>query len=262
MNKERRTGERRTGTGNEERGTRNGEQGTGNKERGTRNGERRSFVGLCSYYRRHIQGFTELATPLYELASKGTDFEWTKRRHEAFCQLKNALTSAAILGFPQEDGLWYLDTDASDVRTGAVLSQVQEEEERSLPVSKSLEGSEQRYCTARKQLLAVVRALKHFKCYLYGQKITVRTDNSAVSWLHSSKDPVGQPVRWIEVIDTYDITFQHRPGRKHGNADALSRYPCRQCGGDCETPVKAVRAVTRSQRCELGWIPARILGQR
>ena len=85
------------------------------------------------------------------------------------------------------------------------------------------------------------------------QKITVRTDNSAVSWLHRSKDPGGQPARWIEVIDTYDITFQHRPGRKHGNADALSRYPCRQCGGDCEgTPVKPVRAVTKSQRCEPG----------
>ena len=78
-------------------------------------------------------------------------------------------------------------------------------------------------------------------------------DNSAVSWLHRSKDPVGQPARWIEVIDTYDITFQHRPGRKHGNADALSRYPCRQCGWDCEAPVKTVRAVTRSQECEPGW---------
>ena len=114
--------------------------------------------------------------------------------YEAFGQLKNALTSAPILGFPREDGLWYLDTDASDVGTGAVLSQVQDEEERVIAfVSKSLEGSEQRYCTARKELLAVVRALKHFKCYLYGQKITVRTDNSAVSWLHRSKDPVGQP---------------------------------------------------------------------
>ena len=156
--------------------------------------EVRSYVGLCSYYRRHIQGFTELAAPLYELATKGTDFEWTDRRHEAFGQLKNALTSAPILGFPREDGLWYLDTDASDVGTGAVLSQVQDEEERVIAyVSKSLEGSEQRYCTARKELLAVVRALKHFKCYLYGQKITVRMDNSAVSWLHRSKDPVGQP---------------------------------------------------------------------
>ena len=212
--------------------------------------EVRSFVGLCSYYRKHIQGFTEVAAPLYELATKGTDFEWTDRRHEAFGQL----TSAPILGFPRENGLWYLDTDASDVGTGAVLSQVQDEEERVIAyVSKSLEGSEQRYCTTRKELLAVVRALKHFKCYLYGQKITVRTDNSAVSWLHRSKDPVGQPARWIEVIDTYDITFQHRPGRKHGKADALSRYPCRQCWGDCETPVKAVRAVTKSQKCEPGW---------
>ena len=154
--------------------------------------EVRSFVGLCSYYKRHIQGFTELAAPLYELATKGTEFEWTDRRHEAFGQLKNALTSALILGFPREDGLWYLDTDASDVGTGAVLSQVQDEEERVIAyVSKSLEGSEQRYCTARKELLAVVRALKHFKCYLYGQKITVRTDNSAVTLpCHLGREPV------------------------------------------------------------------------
>ena len=171
----------------------------------------------------------ELAAPLYELATKGTDFEWTERRNKAFRQLKNALTSALILGFPREEGLWYLDTDASDVGMGVVLSQIQDGEERVIAYfSKLLEWSEQRYCTARKELLAVVRALKHFKCYLSGQKITVRMDNSAVSWLHSSKDPEGQPARWIEVIDTYDITFQHRPGRKHGNADALSRYPCRQ----------------------------------
>ena len=216
--------------------------------------EVRSFVGLCSYYRRHIQGFTELAAPLYELATKGTDFEWKERRKEAFRQLKNALTSAPILGFPREEGLWMQALSGRErcfprFKTGRNVSLL-------TSLLKLLEGSEQRYCAARKELLAVVRALKHFKCYLYGQKITVRTDNSAVSWLHRSKDPVGQPARWIEVIDTYDITFQHRPGRKHGNADALSRYLCRQCGGDCEgITAKEVRAVTRSQRCEPGWTP-------
>ena len=117
--------------------------------------EVQSFVRLCSYYRRHIQGFTELAAPLYELVTEGTDFEWTERRNEAFRQLKNTLTSAPILGFPHEEGLWYLDTDVSDVGTGAVLSQIQDREERVIAyVSKSLEGSEQRYCTARKELLA------------------------------------------------------------------------------------------------------------
>ena len=207
--------------------------------------EVRSFVGLCLYYRRHIQGFTELAASLYELATKGTDSEWTERRHEAFSQLKNALTSAPILGFPREDGLWYLDTNTSDVGTGAVLSQVQDEEERVIA-----------YVTGRKRA-EVLHGPQGAVGGGSGPKalFTVRTDNSAVSWLHRNKDPVGQPARWIEVIDTYDITFQHRPGRKHGNADALSRYLCRQCGGDCETPVKAVRAVTRSQRCEPGWTP-------
>ena len=79
---------------------------------------------------------------------------------------------------PEARGFWSVEKrphqcadtriPSSDVGTGAVLSQVQDEEERVIAyVSKSLEGSEQRYCTARKELLAVVRALKHFKCYLY-----------------------------------------------------------------------------------------------
>ena len=156
-------------------------------------------------------------------------FELTERRNEAFRQLKNASTSAPILGFPGEKGLWYLNTDTSNVGTGAVLSQIQDGEERVIAyVSKLLEGSEQRYCTASKELLAVVRALKHFKCYLNGQKITVRTDNSAVSWLHRSKYPVGQPARWIDVIDTYDQESEMRarldPGGDGRGAKCRSRY--------------------------------------
>ena len=107
-------------------------------------------MGLCLYYRRHIRGFTELTAPLYELGTGGTDFEWMKRWDEAFNKLKLAMTSAPIMGFPKEDGQWYLDTDASDVGTGAMLSQVQDGEERVIAyASKSLEGTEQRYCTVR-----------------------------------------------------------------------------------------------------------------
>ena len=86
--------------------------------------EVRSFVGLSSYYWRHIQGLTELAAPLYELATKGTEFEWMAQGDEAFEKLKAALTSESMLGFPKEEGEWYLDTDASEVGTGAVLSQI------------------------------------------------------------------------------------------------------------------------------------------
>ena len=76
--------------------------------------EVRSFVGLYSYYRWHIQEFTELAAPLYELATKGMEFEWTAQWDGAFEKLKAALTSAPMLGFPNE---WYLNTGASEVGT-------------------------------------------------------------------------------------------------------------------------------------------------
>ena len=70
-------------------------------------------------------------------------FEWTARRDEAFENLKVALTSAPVLGFLNEKGEWYLNTDASEVGTGAVLSQMQDGEERVIAyASKSLEGSE------------------------------------------------------------------------------------------------------------------------
>ena len=108
---------------------------------------------------------------------------------------------------------------------------MQDREERVIAyVSKSLEGSEQRYCTARKELLAVVRALKHFKCYLYGQKITVRTDNSTVSWLHRSK----RPSRTASAMDRGDRHLRHY-------VPAPAGLKARKCGRPLPVPVPTVQ---------------------
>lgn len=77
--------------------------------------------------------------------------------------------------------------------------------------------------------MAVVVALKNFPPYLYGQKIHIRTDNAAVSWLRSLKNPFGQIARWLETLGTYNLKVSHRSGTKHNNADALSRAPCKAC---------------------------------
>ena len=88
---------------------------------------------------------------------------------QGFEKKKTALTSVPVLGFPREKVQWYLDTDTSEVAMRAFLSHMQDGEERIIAyASMSLEGSEQQYCTARKELVAVIQALKHFKCYLYG----------------------------------------------------------------------------------------------
>ena len=98
--------------------------------------------------------------------------------------------------------------------------------------SKSLEGSEQHYWTTWKELLDVMRVVKNVLCYLYGQRVIVWTDNRTVRWLYRRKYPVGQLARWTEVIDTYDVPFQHRLGLKHGYAHGLLRYLCKQSRGE------------------------------
>ena len=79
-------------------------------------------------------------------------------------------------------------------------------------------------------MLALVWAVQHFKPYLWGRPFVVRTDHSALQWLWNFKDPQGQVARWLEILSEYDFKVQHRPGVKHGNADPLSRLPCKQCG--------------------------------
>ena len=190
----------------------------------------RSFLGLCSYYRRFINKFADIARPLHKLTEKATRFNWTESCQQAFDFLKQTLTSAPILSYPKEQGQMILDTDACQEAVGAVLSQVQDDMERVLGYfSKSLSKTERVYCVTRKELLAVVLALKHFHPYLYGRKIILRTDNSAVSWMRSLKAPSGQTARWLERVAEYDLEVIHRAGKSHGNADALSHLPCSSC---------------------------------
>ena len=190
----------------------------------------RSFLGLCSYYRKFIQGFASIARPLHKLTEKDAPFQWDKECQASFDQLKKALSEAPILAYPNQEKDVILDTDASGEAVGAVLSQQQDGVEKVVGYfSKALSRSEREYCVTRKELLAVVLAVKHFHPYIYGRRVTLRTDNAAVSWMKSLKVPTGQTARWLELLGTYDLNVTHRPGRTHNNADALSRRPCSSC---------------------------------
>ena len=90
----------------------------------------RSFLGLCTYYRRFIQNFATIARPLYQLLEKNNKFYWTENCEEAFETLKKLLTSAPILSYPTPGDTYILDTDASKTGIGAVLSQCQNGDEK------------------------------------------------------------------------------------------------------------------------------------
>jgi hypothetical protein len=187
----------------------------------------RAFLGLCGYYRRFIDHFSLVAGPLYALTEKNRRYVWTPERQAAFDQLKQRLTSAPILCMPTDDDAFIIDTDASDSAIGAVLSQVSDGVERVVAyASKRLSRAEVNYCVTRRELLAVVYFLRYFRHFLLGRKFTVRTDHAALQWLRRIPQPVGQQARWLELLEEYDFAVVHRPGTRHGNADALSRRPC------------------------------------
>ena len=139
-----------------------------------------------------------------------------------------------MLALPRQHGCFVLDTDASDVGMGAVLSQLQEGEERVIAYeSKRFTKQQRRYCVTRRELLAVHSAVHHFRHYLLGGEFLVRTDHNSLRWLFNFKSPEGQLARWLEVLSQYDFKIVHRPGNKHSNADALSRRGCQPDNCSC-----------------------------
>ncbi|GFW23154.1 retrovirus-related Pol polyprotein from transposon 412 [Trichonephila clavipes] len=147
----------------------------------------RSFLGLCTYYREFVKNFLTIARPLHKLTKAKQKFIWTIDCNNVFNKLKDALTSAPILVYPEIGKQFILDTDASHESIEAILSQEIDGQERVIAYfSKCLSKPERNYCVTRKELLAIVKAVEHFHPYLYGR----------------------------------------RKGSAHGNADALSRRPC------------------------------------
>ena len=179
------------------------------------------FLGLCGYYRRYVQDYARHAAPLHEL---WVPYEWNIQRQEAFIFLKQALTTASILGMSQDTGMFVLDVDASDLAVGAVLQQEQGDLLRVIGyASRTFNTCEKKYCITRKELAAVVFGLKQYRQYLLGRHFLIRSDHVALTYLRSAKELIGQQARWLDFIEEFDFELQHRAGVAHGNADTLSR---------------------------------------
>ena len=148
--------------------------------------ENRGFLGLCSYYRKFVKNFAIIAAPHHELTHENVRFKWDDRYQEAFVALETALITAPILALPTNEGSYVIDTDASRLSIGAVLSQEQDGQEKVMAyASKWLSPAERSYCVTRRELLAVIYYVKYFRQYLLGRKFVIRTDHAALCWLRT-----------------------------------------------------------------------------
>ena len=133
--------------------------------------------------------------------------------------------------FPDFTHDFILDTDASDCGIGGILSQIDANGlKRVIAYGSRVLSKPERQCVTRRELLAVVTFTDHFRPYLIGWRFILRTDHGSLTWLANFKEPTGQMVRWLERLQDFDFRIEHRRGKSHTNADALSRLPCRQCG--------------------------------
>ena len=184
----------------------------------------KSFLGLAGYYRKFIKNFSEIVYPVTKLLKKDQPFIWTESQQNAFDKLKNMLTTAPILQYPDFKRKLILTTDASGVALGAILSQGEPGDD--LPIayaSRTLNKPECNYSTIEKELLAIVWGIQHFRPYLYGREFLIVTDHKPLKWLENNTDLSSRLLRWRLKLEEYSYKIEYKKGKNNTNADALSR---------------------------------------
>ena len=183
--------------------------------------EVRSFLGLCNFFRRFIKDYSTKAAGLNRLLQKD-GCKWNTAAQQSFEGLKKALVNAPVMAVPDFDKPYELEvwTDASDSAVGAVLMQ------DGHPIayeSRKFSSAERNYHTTDRELLAIVHALRTWRCYLEGADFTVKCDHKALSFFQNKAQFSPRQARWLEFLERFDLKIEHVPGKVNAVADALSR---------------------------------------
>ncbi|KAJ0576065.1 putative nucleotidyltransferase, Ribonuclease H [Helianthus annuus] len=184
----------------------------------------RSFLGHAGFYRRFIKDFSKISRPLTKLLEKDAPFIFDKECNQAFLTLKEMLVNAPIMIAPDWKFPFEIMCDASDFAVGAVLGQRKEKHFHPIYyASKTLNDAQENYTTTEKELLAVVFAFDKFSSYLVLSKTVVYTDHAAIRYLFKKQDAKPRLIRWILLLQEFDIEIKDKRGAENTAADHLSR---------------------------------------
>ena len=182
--------------------------------------EVQSFLGLASYYRRFIEGFSRLTAPLTKLTRKNEKFQWSEECEQSFQELKQRLVTPPILTLPSGSDGFVIYSDASHKGLGCVLMQ---QRKVIAYASRQLKTYERNYPTHDLELAAVVFPLKIWRHYLYRERCEIYTDHKSLKYFFTQKELNMRQRRWLKLLKDYDYTINYHPGKANVVADALSR---------------------------------------
>ena len=189
----------------------------------------RAFLGLCGFFRKFIQSFAFIAKPLTHLTRDDVKFSWGPEQAQAFAELKGYMVREPILKAPDFSRVWYIVTDACDIGIAAWLGQRYDGKIHPVAYfSRQLRKSEVSLKRDAMELecLAIIEGLKKFRPLVWGQRIVIMSDNSALQWLLNSNNyKSARLTRWAMAVQGYNAQLLHIPGTQNRVADALSRNP-------------------------------------
>ena len=216
----------------------------------------RAFLGLASYYRKYVHQFAKIAHPLTQLLCKENlakkRFSWTCECKTAFQTLKSKLISAPILVLPRFGEPFQLSTDASNFAVGCVLEQVQDGELRVIAyASQFLPPNKRKWSVFQREAHALLWASRKFRPYILGGKVSFITDHAPLTHLRNKESiPEKVQIYFLE-LEQYDYTLTHRPGKRHGNAHALSRLPLDETKDNL--PLEICQRLRLTSDCSIDW---------
>jgi hypothetical protein len=189
----------------------------------------RSFLGFCNFYRKFIGHYAEISKPLTELTKKTEAFVWTEERNQAFESLKEKFMEEPVLMMPDPTKQFILETDASKVACGAVLKQYHSDGELHPCgyISHTFTPTEKNYDVYDRELKAVIDAIDTWRQLLRGSPhpVIIHTDHKNLSFYKDARVMSGRQMRWCSKLMDYNLLWEHIPGNKNIQADALSRRP-------------------------------------
>jgi ribonuclease HI len=175
---------------------------------------------MAGYYRRFVEGFSKIASPMTALLAKKVEFKWTPTCQKSFETLKEKLTTTPVLILPDIHKPFSVYCDALYTGLGCVLMHKGRVVAYS---SRQLKIHEKNYPTHDLELAAVVHALKTWRHYLYGQKCDIYTDHKSLKYIFTQSELNMRQRRWLELIKDYELEIHYHRGKANVVADALSR---------------------------------------